>query len=236
MYNREYYEQAGVAMTCRSYGEYERMFASEWTAAEQTSILDVGGGASSFSAGARARGIKVTAADPLYRLSLEEITLHGFKELEEAESKLLHLTHKFDWAYYGSVESHERIRRESLQLFLNDYKEQSDTGAYVAALLPDLPFADNSFSHVYCSHFLFLYAEQFGYDFHLAALRELSRVCRKDGEVRVYPLLDLKWREYPQLDRLLEALREYGLEAALMPSRLPFIPGSNRLLRITNNC
>ncbi|MNI76941.1 hypothetical protein D3C73_1332000 [compost metagenome] len=102
----------------------------------------------------------------------------------------------------------------------------------MTAMLPKLPFADGSFSHVICSHFLFLYAEQFTYEFHLEALVELARVCKPGGSVRVYPLLDLKWNAFPGFDRLMEELRGYGLEAELTASQLPFMPGSSQLLRI----
>ncbi|MDF2922872.1 MAG: hypothetical protein K0R57_1786 [Paenibacillaceae bacterium] len=230
---KEHYEQAGVAMTCRSYEEYVRMFACDFAVGEHVSVLDVAGGASSFPAGARERGIRVTSADPLYRLPPEELHANGLRELEEAGIKLAGLKHKFDWSYYGSACEHERSRRESLELFVQDYRQFGGSEAYVSASLPELPFASGSFSHVLCSHFLFLYAEQFTCEFHLRALLELARVCKPEGEVRIYPLLDLKWRLYPQLEQLLAELGEHGLTAELLPSRLPFIPGSGQLLRIT---
>ncbi len=48
------YEQIGVAMTCRSYEEYERMFACDFGGSKLGAILDIAGGASSFTADARA--------------------------------------------------------------------------------------------------------------------------------------------------------------------------------------
>lgn len=232
MRNKEYYEQTGFAMTCRSYEEYVRMFACHPESEPSARILDVAGGASSFAADARRRGLTAVSADPLYSRNPEEMAVYGEQELEEAAGKLANLFHKFDWSYYGSHEEHTRRRRESLRLFLEDYAERYGTEAYVPASLPNLPFEDGSFTHVFCSHFLFLYAEQLTYEFHLEALLELARVCKPGGQVRVYPLLDLKQRPYDRLEELMEKLRSKGLEAELLDSGLPFIPGSASLLSI----
>lgn len=231
--NADFYQQLGVAMTCRSFEEYMRMFACDAEELVSGMVLDVAAGASSFGAGARRRGIRAVSADPLYRLSVEEMEAHGRTELEEAAAKVSGLTHKFDWSYYGSHEEHARRREESLKLFLEDFHTYAGTDTYVSASLPNLPIEDESFTHVFCSHFLFLYAEQFSYEFHRDALLELARVCRPGGTVSVYPLLDLRWRPYPGLEKLMETLRSYGLIPELVESNLPFIPGSDKLLRVT---
>lgn len=230
--NKDYYEQTGVAMTCRSYKEYGLMFDCELAGGEDAVILDVAGGASSFAAELRSRGMKAVSADPLYKLSVADMEAHGLRELEEAEGKLRNLQPLFDWSYYGSADGHEKLRREALKLFLNDYRLLKESGVYVPASLPNLPFPDGTFSHVFCSHFLFLYAEQLSYDFHLEAILELARVCKPGGAVRIYPLQDLRWRPYPKLEQLIEDLAANGLQPKLAPSKLPFIPDSNRYLFI----
>jgi ubiquinone/menaquinone biosynthesis C-methylase UbiE len=103
---------------------------------------------------------------------------------------------------------------------------------YVDGSLPLLPFEDHAFSLVLCSHFLFLYAEQFGFEFHKQSLLELMRVCKPGGEVRVYPLYSLGWKPYERMDELLAAVRANGGEPELLTSGLPFIPGSSQFLRI----
>lgn len=232
MGNKEVYEQAGFAMTCRSYGEYVRMFACGTELGKDESLLDVAGGASSFAAGARREGHYAVSVDPLYRLTPDEMERHGRRELEEAAGKLADLKHKFDWTYYGSPGEHTHNRLLSLELFLEDYRAHYGTDLYRIGSLPELPFADGSFSRVFCSHFLFLYAEHLTYEFHLSALLEMARVCRPGGEVRVYPLLDLGWKPYDRLDELLGELRGIGLRTELRKSELPFIPGSEQLLCI----
>lgn len=232
MSSRDYYKQAGIAMTCRSYEEYTRMFTCDFARQSAGPILDAAGGASSFGAEAREKGVTVVSADPLYRLTSEEMEAHGLREMNEATSKLGELKHRFDWSYYGSVEEHERGRRKALAQFTGDYRHLRGTDAYVAAALPELPFAAESFSYVICSHFLFLYAEQLSYDFHLKSILELARVCRSGGAVLIYPLLDFRWNPYAQLEQLMAELGDYGLHPQLRPSRLPFIPGSHQFLFI----
>lgn len=227
---RERYPQIGVAMTCRNFEEYERMFSCEFKHGDR--VLDVAAGASSFAAYARSKGIPAVAADPLYSLQPGEMAERGLRELEEASGKLAALQHVYTWSYYGSADRHEALRRQSLELFLEDYSRLYGTDAYVPAMLPQLPFADESFDRVLCSHFLFLYGEQFGDEFHREAVLELARVTRRGGEVRIYPLLDLKWNRYGRLEELVELLESQGLSVALEESSLAFIPGSHQLLVI----
>lgn len=227
---KDRYPQVGVAMTCRSFEEYGRMFSCEFKQGDR--VLDVAAGASSFGAYARRQGIQAVAADPLYTLKPEEMASRGLRELEEASAKLAVLQHVYTWSYYGSAERHEALRRQSLEQFLEDYGRLCGTEAYVPAALPRLPFADEGFDRVLCSHFLFLYGEQFGEAFHREAVVELVRVTRKGGEVRIYPLLDLKWDRYGGLEVLMTFLEGCGLSPALEESSLAFIPGSQQLLVI----
>jgi SAM-dependent methyltransferase len=233
----EHYEQIGVAMTCRSFEEYLLMFDLNPEMLEQGPILDVAAGASSFAAGAADQGFDVTAADPLYALSLEQIRDKGLGEIEESTGKLVKLQEKFDWSYYGSIQQHRAGREHALAHFIKHFSEmrppQSESNTpnkYVPAFLPKLPFADGTFSLVLCSHFLFLYQEQFDSAFHEAALLELVRVCRPGGEVRVYPIMSLRWERYPELDALMLAFEDRGFACKLEQSRLPFIPGSTEML------
>jgi SAM-dependent methyltransferase len=227
------YQQLGVAMTCRSYAEYQRMFALWQLSPEDGPILDVAGGASSFVAEATARGMQAQAADPLYEMDVVTIIGHGEREIESSTQKLAGIRDVFDWSYYGDLERHRALREQSLLKFGQDFRQAKGTGRYVPASLPKLPFADGAFSLVLCSHFLFLYQDQFDEQFHLQAIQELLRVCRKGGQVRIYPLRSLKWVVYPHLEQLMSSLKDTGVGAELLVSELPFIPGSSVLLCLT---
>ncbi len=231
--DEEVYEQFGVAMTCRSFSEYEKMFDLSERLLSRGKILDVAGGASSFTAEANKRGYDAAAADPKYAMEAMRLKEEGEREIEVSTEKLSRLSHKFIWDYYGSLENHKSSRERALRVFLDDYGQAHGSLRYVPAELPSLPFADGSFALVLCSHFLFLYHEQFDYDFHKAAILELMRVCGKQGEVRIYPLLSLKWELYPHLQRLQKDLAESDVIMERSASYLPFMPGSSELLKLT---
>jgi SAM-dependent methyltransferase len=229
-----FYPQTGVAVTCRSFREYEAMFALAGGAPATGPTLDVAGGASSFAAEARSRGAEVVSADPRYVKSAETLYAESLEEIATSAAKLERAKDRFDWSYYGSIEAHRANRENSLERFIADYRAEtaSGSGAYVAASLPKLPFEDDAFALTLCSHFLFLYEEQFSYEFHRDALKELYRVTRPGGELRVYPLYTLRHERYPGLDDLMRELGDAGADVLLLPSRLPFISGSTQLLRI----
>ncbi|WP_342748205.1 hypothetical protein [Desmospora activa] len=89
----EHYEQIGVAMTCRSFDEYQTMFALDHGVMSQGEILDVAAGASSFVAEANGRGYAAFAVDPLYKLSSEEIKERGGDEIVSTTEKIDQIQH-----------------------------------------------------------------------------------------------------------------------------------------------
>jgi SAM-dependent methyltransferase len=229
---RKYYEQEGVAMTCRSFTEYEKMFVLDQEILEQAVILDIAAGASSFTAAVKSKGIKAYAVDPLYRKSIAEMAEHGRNEIRLSTEKLAKLTETYDWSYYGNIERHRENRLSSLEIFMEDYAKADAKDTYYPSALPELPFATNTFSLVLCSHFLFLYQEQFDYPFHLNAIMEMYRVCRIGGHIRIYPVYDLKGTPYSYLEQLINHLKEQGASVELRASQLPFLPGSTHFLNI----
>ncbi|GMK45655.1 hypothetical protein PghCCS26_27830 [Paenibacillus glycanilyticus] len=230
--SKQVYEQVGVAMTCRGFDEYARMFELTERELAKGKVLDVAGGGSSFTADAVSRGYDATAADPRYALDTVAWLEEAAAEIETSTAKLDKLREHFDWSYYGSLEQHREGRLQSLERFRMHLQSVEGRSRYAAGSLPELPFEDYAFSLVLCSHFLFLYAEQFGFEFHKQSLLELMRVCKPGGEVRVYPLYSLGWKPYERMDELLAAVRANGGEPELMASGLPFIPGSSQFLRI----
>jgi hypothetical protein len=232
MERKSFYQQAGVAMTCRSYEEYVKMFDLDGLQLQGKRVLDVSGGASSFTAEADLRGILAEASDPLYVMPAKEIGENGKEEIKVSTAKLAGLQHLYNWDYYGSIERHRAGRERSLGLFLEDYSRPDSKARYHTGSLPELPFTEGSFSLVLCSHFLFLYEEQFDFAFHLAALKELLRICTKGGEVRIYPLVNFRTELYRGLPELLRTLEELGAAVQLLDTKLPFIPKSEQFLQI----
>jgi SAM-dependent methyltransferase len=240
MYKKDIYEQVGVAMTCRGYEEYMAMFRLSEKELSFGPILDVAAGGSSFAAGAAAAGYDAYAVDPRYEGDPSAWLQEAAAEIETSTAKLAGLADRFDWSYYGSLDRHKAGREKSLALFREDLKANAAMGQsrYIGGRLPLLPLADEQYGLVLCSHFLFLYAEQFGFEFHEQAVRELMRVCKPGGEVRIYPLLSLRWEPYPHLAELMDAIETESdgtSLATIEASGLPFIPGSEHFLRIQKN-
>ncbi len=227
------YEQAGVAMTCRSFQEYVSMFRLTEKELQAGPILDVAAGGSSFTAEANKLGYRAIAVDPRYGEARDAWIEEAAAEIETSTAKLVRMQEAFDWSYYISPERHKEGRLRSVRIFAEDVRSGDRSDSYMAGRLPELAFADASFSLVLCSHFLFLYGEQFDQEFHRRALRELMRICRPGGEVRIYPLLTLSWEPYPCLEPLLDEIRAQGARAELTDAGLPFIPGSDKMLRIS---
>ncbi len=228
------YPQTGVANTCRSFDEYMRMFDLKMKDVAGGPVLDVAGGASSFTAQLREMGVAATAVDPFYAGAAERVLEEARKEIGVSSVKLAAAAASYDWSYYGSPERHRKLREQSYERFAADYVRDDASSRYIAASLPDLPFADGSFGLVLCSHFLFLYGEQFDEAFHRASLAELLRVTRTGGEVCIYPLVTLGWQTPSFLHGLLQEMQE-TTSFSFVPSLLPFTPAKSPVLKLAKN-
>ncbi|MCY8235470.1 class I SAM-dependent methyltransferase [Priestia endophytica] len=176
-----FYEQVGVAMTCRSYEEYEKMFDLKMEQFKAEKVLDVAAGASPFTASAYRKGYDAYAVDPLYNLSAREMRKHGEEEIQEASRKLKKGAHTLLWDSYKTLEEHDKIRRNSFSLFMEQYMQNEKDQRFFHGALPHLPFSDQTFSLLLCNHFLFLYEAQFDFNFHVTAMKEMIRVTKKGG-------------------------------------------------------
>ena len=151
-------------------------------------IVDCGAGPASFACEAARRGTHVVACDPLYQWEASQIR----ERIAATSVNILEQTrqnhHEFVWDVIRSIEELGAIRMAAMSAFLDDYDAGRESGRYVNAGLPALPFADRSFDLALSSHFLFLYTTQLGDTFHRQAIAEM---CRVATEVRIFPLLAL---------------------------------------------
>ncbi|MCR8660076.1 class I SAM-dependent methyltransferase [Paenibacillus endoradicis] len=232
MNNKELYAQQGVAMTCRSFEEYQSMFMLDKATLAKGKILDIAAGASSFTAECIHRGYDAMACDPLYKLNSEQIYEFGQQQLLIASEKLSSKKEAFVWNYYHDIQQHDDIREHSLDKFIESYKNDMDREVYVNAMLPNLPFQDDMFSCVICNHFLFLYQEQFDYSFHLAAIKEMIRVTKKGGIILLYPLVGFKDELYPHLDNLQQELSQMCVNVSIRTTEFRFLPSADGMLAI----
>lgn len=235
MHKTELYAQSGVAMTCRSYQEYKEMFMLKEGFLSNGKILDIASGASSFTAELNQQGNDAIAVDPLYTLTSEEIYDLGKKEIKIASQKLSKNENLFIWNNYKSLKHHDEIREYSLNKFIESYREDHNKEKYIASTLPFLPFDNDTFSLVFCNHFLFLYQEQFDYKFHLDAIIEMLRITQKGGLILIYPLVDFKNETYLHLDKLIDEINEIGINAKINETKFRFIPSATNFLTIEKN-
>ncbi len=212
----------------RSFDEYRRMFAL--TEADlRLGILGCGDGPASFNAEATRRGARVVSCDPIYRWSAADIQ----GRIDATSGEVLEQTRKnldeFVWTSIRSVEELSRIRAAAMRDFVADFESGRSAGRYIAAQLPDLPFADGAFDLALCSHFLFLYTTQLGEGFHRSAVREMCRVAR---EVRIFPLLELGARPSPLVEKIAAELDAAAFRVSLERVPYEFQRGGDRMMRI----
>ena len=135
----------------------------------------------------------------------------------------------FRWQLFRDPDHLVEYRLAAMRRFLADYDPGRAASRYIAAALPKLPFADRQFDLAPCSHFLFLYSQQFDVQFHCEALAELGRVAR---ELRIFPLLDLGCRRSVHVAPACQWLASVGFCAEVVPVDYEFQRGGNEMLRV----
>ena len=206
------------------------MFALEVQDVTRRSVLDCPGGPSSFAAIASAWGGSVTAVDPFYTRSVSALDAECAAAVDRTVAQLTENPGLFVWDLYGDVETRGRYLRAAYERFLADYARHP--GRYVAAALPDLPFASDSFALVLSANFLFLYDDRLDRDSHVAALRELARVARE--EVRVFTLASLDRERSAYVDPVVDRLRADGLTVEFRDVPYEFQPGATEMLVVSD--
>lgn len=184
----------------RTLAEYTQSLALDVRAWRGRDVLDVGGGASSFTAEACARRINAVAVDPAYG----------------AAGGALAACLGLDWVRpvtSVSLTDPAPDCASAAQRFLADYTVHYVHGRYVSGALPRLPFFDATFDLVICAGLLFGGTARNDFDWHLAACRELVRVSA--DEVRVEPVSGSRSRPSPPLARLRRELQGVGIAAEI---------------------
>lgn len=157
------FEVEGFALIGRTFTEYVHMFDLDPATLTGRSILDCPSGVGEFVRTAHERDIPATGADVVYGKPSEYLERRCEEDYERVAAQLPEKKELFEWGFYGSIERRCRLLKRAYEAFLDDYTEHP--GRYVPAVLPELPFASNSFSLVLCAHFLFLYGDRLDYEF-----------------------------------------------------------------------
>jgi hypothetical protein len=213
----------------RSFDEYVAMFAL--TPADfRRRILGCGDGPAAFNAVVNRTGGGVVSVDPLYEFSTAQIRGRIDAVFEPMLAETERNKEEFVWQHIKSVAELGRARRDAMNEFLADYEQGVKEYRYVAGALPSLPFMDQTFELALCSHFLFLYSEQYDLAFHIQSIKELCRVAE---EVRIFPLLELGTRKSRHLDAILAWLKRAEIPSEIVTVDYEFQKGGNQMLRVT---
>ncbi|RUR80812.1 class I SAM-dependent methyltransferase [Chlorogloeopsis fritschii PCC 9212] len=214
----------------RTLSEYTKFFDLDLSQWEGCKILDCPSGAASFVAEANNMGIHAVACDLLFNLDETVLFDKGKADFEHVVERVALVPQFYNWEFYGGLEGFKKYRKLAFQRFSQDYTIGKKAGRYIAAELPKLPFADQSFDLVLSGHFLFLYSDEFDYKFHLNSILELYRVCSQ--EVRIYPLQGKNAKLYPLLDNLISDLKSVGITTEIVKVNWEFQKGSNQMLHL----
>ena len=210
----------------RSFEEYVSMFCLSKNDLNLR-ILGCGDGPASFNAELTHRGGNIISTDPLYQFSASEIKTR----IKATYHLVLEQTKKnqaeFLWKQIKTIEELGCVRMAAMAKFLEDYPHGRER--YVTGELPWLPFSDNAFDMALCSHFLFLYSEQYSSQFHVQSIIELCRVAR---EVRIFPVLELGTKRSRHLESVIKELNQKGYQCVLKKVNYEFQKGGNQMLYV----
>ena len=218
-----------VVLLGRTLDEYRRYFALDLESLRGKKVLDVASGVGSFCAEAQAAGLSVTAFDAIYELPADEIESHCIRDLDHILDAVRDLK-TYRWDFYKSPENLRGFRERAYKTFLADYR-RDEPGRYVRGRLPTLPFADGQFDLTLVSYFMFVYEDQFDYEFHRQSVLEIMRVTR--GEARFYPVVTFEAKRSSYIDRLQKDRELKHLAFELVQTDFEFLLNSNYYLRVS---
>ncbi|GAB3944580.1 SAM-dependent methyltransferase [Spirosoma harenae] len=212
----------------RTLSEYQRMF--NLTDADLAKrILGVGDGPASVNAEMTAAGRSVISVDPIYAFSATDIKRRIDDTYKTVTEQLATNSEQYNWTTFQDVESVARERMAAMTQFLGDYEQGLCQHRYLPVSLPTLPFSDGSFDLALCSHLLFLYSEQLTEAFHLASIRELTRVA---NDVRIFPIISLNGQTSPYLHSVLTDCQVNGIQADILTANYHFQKGAYQMVRL----
>lgn len=211
----------------RTLQEYKTMFSLTEQDLKKK-IAGFGDGPASFNYEADKLGGHVISFDPIYQFSKKEIS----DRIEETREVVMEQTRAnmehYNWKEIKSPEELEKIRMSAMNQFLEDYEKGKEEGRYRYSELPNqIAEEDNSFDIGLSSHFLLLYKE-LGYEFHIAAMTEMLRLCR---EIRIFPICDLDSKQSELTEQVIAYFRK-KYQVDVVETEYEFQKGGNQMLLI----
>ena len=163
-------------------------------------IAGFGDGPACFNYEMTERNGSVISFDLIYQFSKEDIE----KRIEEVRTTVMQQMRanmdNYVWKNIKSLEELESTRMSAVRKFLSDYE-----------------------------NFLLMYTS-LGYNFHIASMTEMLRVCK---EIRIFPIVDLDANKTDLIKNVIDYFqRDYNVE--IVKTEYEFQKGDNKLLIIRN--
>ena len=219
----------GVVPWGRNMEEYKLMFRLDDNDMSKK-IAGFGDGPACFNYEMTERNGSVISFDLIYQFSKEDIE----KRIGEVRTTIMQQMREnmdnYVWKNIKSLEELESTRMSAMRKFLSDYEKGKAEGRYVFHELPDkLPYGADYFDIGLSSHFLLMYTS-LGYNFHIASMTEMLRVCK---EIRIFPIVDLDANKTDLIKNVIDYFqRDYNVE--IVKTEYEFQKGDNKLLIIKN--
>jgi len=215
----------------RSLSEYARMFDLTTTDLQQK-ILDCASGPASFNVEMTEQGYSVISCDPIYQFSTQQIAQRIAETYPIIMQGVAQNLDSYVWQDIQTPEQLGEVRMVAMKQFLADFETGKQEHRYQTAELPKLPFQQQQFNLALCSHFLFSYSEQLGWEFHRTAIAELCRVAK---EARIFPLLTISGEPSPFVAPIQTELKQLGYDVQIRPVNYEFQRGGNQLFQVCSN-
>ncbi|MDE7424710.1 MAG: SAM-dependent methyltransferase [Lachnospiraceae bacterium] len=187
-----------------------------------------GDGPASFNYEMIEKNRKIVSFDLIYQFSKEEIE----KRIEDVRITVMQQMQEnmdnYVWKNIKNLDELEKTRMSAMKKFLSDYEKGKADGRYVFHELPHkLAYEADYFDIGLSSHFLLMYTA-LGYDFHIASIKEMLRVCK---EIRIFPIVDLDANKTDLIKSVIDYFRkDYKVE--IVKTEYEFQKGDNKLLII----
>jgi SAM-dependent methyltransferase len=208
--------------------EYKEMFALSQTDLEG-SILEFGCGPSAVNKQLTDKGREIVSVDDMFVKNKDELSIYVDNVFQFMLAEVKKHQTQFLWDDYGSLDDLVKTRQDGIAAFLNDYEKGQKQKRYLERTEHLLPFEDFHFDLALSSHYLFANLDNQDVDFHIYAIRELTRVAK---EVRIFPLIDRDDNVSQFLGPVMLGLQQdkLGIEVKQVPYHLQ--PKGNAMLRV----
>lgn len=221
------FELDSVVPWGRNMEEYQAMFQLSDTDMSKK-IASFGDGPACFNYAMTAKNRDVTSFDLIYQFSKEDIE----RRIEEVRITVMQQMREnmdnYVWKNIKNLNELENRRMSAMKLFLDDFEKGKTEGRYIFHELPNkLPYEADYFDIGLSSHFLLMYTA-LGYDFHIAAISEMLRVCK---EIRIFPIVDLDANKTALVEKVINYFKnDYKVD--VIETEYEFQKGDNKLLII----